>query len=26
MGKGSGRSKKEAEQNAANNALEHMNG
>ncbi len=26
LGKGSGRSKKEAEQNAANNALEHMNG
>ena len=25
LGKGSGRSKKEAEQNAANNALEHMN-
>ena len=26
LGKGSGRSKKEAEQTAANNALEHMNG
>ncbi|MDD3394762.1 MAG: ribonuclease III [Clostridia bacterium] len=26
LGAGSGRSKKEAEQNAANNALEHMNG